>query len=233
MSNKPLGTVPDSPRSTLPPCTSAGTLEHELTPWSCRHDVFWYLEFNYRTFVDPYRNFQPVLSLRRPIEMTGLKNLGNTCFMNSVIQCMFNCKVFRDYLTKDTYLKHINRYESISNSTQFSNRIILMLLQINSHRTSGTHGMITDELACLFKELLSKRYKSISPLDFFTAFGRANRKFAGHQQQDAHEFFIILLDILHSELKFPTKNVRLSCSLLLSFFNIFNTFSNYTHRWWV
>jgi len=29
--------------------------------------------------------------------LTGMENLGNSCYMNSVVQCFFNLPEFRDY----------------------------------------------------------------------------------------------------------------------------------------
>ena len=45
--------------------------------------------------------------------LTGLKNMGNTCYMSSTIQCLSNTPVLINYLIDKKYLHDINRCVSL------------------------------------------------------------------------------------------------------------------------
>lgn len=62
---------------------------------------------------------------------------------------------------------------------------------------------MAEELAQLCKELWSGKYKSIAPRDFRAVIGREHKIFATYDQQDSHEFLVLLIDLLNSELQFP------------------------------
>jgi ubiquitin carboxyl-terminal hydrolase 4/11/15 len=107
----------------------------------------------------------------------GLRNLGNTCFMASAIQCLSHC----EDLTKFFLLKY---YEN----------------DINKESQFGSGGHIANSYHQLIVNLWNSNVDYLSPSELRHVLVKIVKKFQGFGQQDSHELLTYLLDSLHEDM---------------------------------
>lgn len=110
------------------------------------------------------------------IGRVGLYNLGNTCFMNAVLQCLCHTQPLVDYCIRDTFKSELNY-------------------------RSPTGGQLIKAFAGLIRTLWRDcQNNAVSPDFLKTELQKYAPQFSGCSQQDAQELLMYLLQGLHDDI---------------------------------
>ncbi|GMT28384.1 hypothetical protein PFISCL1PPCAC_19681, partial [Pristionchus fissidentatus] len=133
----------------------------------------------------------------------GLRNLGNTCFMNAVIQALNSLDYFREFVVTLPNLEYEttgSRNSSHNSSRRYKTR--------RHTKEAFTDSAVTETqmLAEEFRKTLialspNESSTAVSPDALLQAVWGINNRFAGYSQQDCHEFLRYTLDQLHTDLR--------------------------------
>ncbi len=112
-----------------------------------------------------------------PMGVIGLKNLGNTCFLNSSLQCLSATIPLTDYFLGYDYRSEINKNNFL-----------------------GTGGKLVTAYAELAKQMWLGNKSVVEPVDFKKQLQTFAPQFMGYHQHDAQELLAFLLDGIHEDL---------------------------------
>lgn len=111
----------------------------------------------------------------KPRGLTGLQNLGNTCYMNAALQALSNCPQLTNFFLDCGGLVHSDKKPGLSKS-------YMRLVREMWHKRRPSYVVPSG---------IAYGIKMVCPV------------FRGYSQQDAQEFLRCFLDQLHEELKEP------------------------------
>ncbi|XP_077442296.1 ubiquitin carboxyl-terminal hydrolase 20 isoform X3 [Vanacampus margaritifer] len=111
----------------------------------------------------------------KPRGLTGMKNIGNSCYMNAALQALSNCPPLTQYFLDCAGLVRTDKKPALCKSYQ-------KLISELWHKKRPSYVVPTS---------LSHGIKLLNPM------------FRGYAQQDTQEFLRCLMDQLHEELKEP------------------------------
>ena len=117
----------------------------------------------------------------------GIRNHGNTCFINAIVQCLNHTDVLAEYFVLDQYKQDLARCNRL-NSKKY-----------------GTKGEITEHLAVLLKALWTLRYVPEISLNLKNVVDKYESSYRGSNQHDAAEFLMFVLDKVHEDLNTASK----------------------------
>ncbi|XP_042545768.1 ubiquitin carboxyl-terminal hydrolase 31 [Dipodomys spectabilis] len=130
--------------------------------------------------------------------VAGLRNHGNTCFMNATLQCLSNTELFAEYLA-------LGQYRAGRPEPEAQPQPEPQPPAAGRGGQGQGQGEVTEQLAHLVRALWTLEYTPQHSRDFKSIVSKNALQYRGNSQHDAQEFLLWLLDRVHEDLNHAIK----------------------------
>ncbi|GMK55843.1 hypothetical protein CspeluHIS016_0208990 [Cutaneotrichosporon spelunceum] len=188
---------------------SQSKTEKSMTELQLEHN----LKFDFSMTGDDGQVLEPVFGKA----LTGLKNLGNSCYMASVMQGIFSLPAFRERYFTEQAQHHFQTCEK----PLPADCLECQMLKLADGLLSGRYSVPARAPPIAHSEFevaeAPKFQEGIRPAQFKALIGKGHEEFSTMRQQDSEEFLQHLLDRLRTEAKRQGRNEELEATNIFRF----------------
>ena len=137
----------------------------------------------------------------------GLQNIGSTCYMNATLQCLLHVNTLFSYFI-NKYQLESEKLQKLNDSVSTKGRIsqaffeiIKSIFRAEKNKLNNYYQSSTSDISNI-----SSFDNSVSPDKFQKTVGMYNPQFKNLEANDSKDLILYLLQIMHQELNYNTKN---------------------------
>jgi len=142
---------------------------------------------------------QALVGWREKGGVCGLQNLGNTCFMNTALQCLAHTVELRHYFLSKRFSSDLRPENPLGSKGQVAKAFASLLREMGNKVSHFSADTVTDEASA---------GPRVNPREFRYIISKFTPHFAGYEQQDCQEFLAYLLDGLHEDTNIAYRSAK-------------------------